>query len=151
MDSDRAVAERIESSLVENLDLHSYDFGVEDGFIDVKKAWDMEGLHFQVPMRDVEHVIREPSWNGGQLPVEIGHVVPHWSLILLADLSFPIIVTVEPDSDRLTVVDGRHRVVKAWLLGNEHMDVKYLNYYELIDKAAVPRDFIGGELPLMED
>lgn len=106
------------------------------GQLDVKKAWELPGEEVQLPISDVEHVLRESSWDE-QTPLEAGAHEPHWSLMLESDLSYPIIVTQE-ETDSLTIVDGRHRILKAWLLGEKFITAKMLDVDLLRDKATIP-------------
>jgi len=120
-----------------NLALHSYEM---DGIVlDVKRAWEMRGLEFEAPLDALLHVLYEPSWEG-RSPLRCGHEEPHWSLTMEADLAHPVIVTVEPDEKKLTVVDGRHRVTRAWLLGLEKVSAKYIGYEDLLSGTAVPSE-----------
>jgi len=72
----------------------------------------------------------------GRTPLECAHEDPHWTLVMEADLSFPIIVTREPGG--LLVVDGRHRIVKAWLLGFASIQVRVVDHEAL--RALVVED-----------
>ena len=110
--------------------LHTY------GDLDVKIAWEMEGEEMQLPLKDVEHVLSEQAWEGAS-PFEAAADDPHWGLVLEADLSYPIIVVQEVGMGDLTVVDGRHRVMKAWLLGEEFIAVKKLDYDCLVELATI--------------
>jgi len=75
----------------------------------------------------------------GRTPLECAHEDPHWTLVMEADLSFPIIVTREPWGLRgLRVVDGRHRIVKAWLLGFASIQVRVVDHEAL--RALVVED-----------
>ena len=108
--------------------LHTY------GNLDVKIAWKMDGEILSLPLTDVEHVLHESAWEG-QTPFEGAADNPHWGLVLEADLTFPIIVT--RDDDGLTVVDGRHRIMKAWLLGEECIAAKMLSHARLVELATI--------------
>ena len=133
---------------VENI-VHTYEF---DPFVhvDVKKAWEMPGEELRLPMKDVEHVLEEVSWEG-RVPVISGVEEPHWSLILEADLDCPIVVTREPMRERLTIVDGRHRVVKAWILGDSHVAAKLVDYEELLEHATIPYEDFMETLRVSEE
>ena len=108
--------------------LHTY------GDLDVKVAWGMEGENLKLPLTDVEHVLHEVAWEG-QTPFEGAADNPHWGLVLEADLTYPIIVTRQ--EDELVIVDGRHRVMKAWLLGEKYIAAKLLDYTRLVELATV--------------
>ena len=108
--------------------LHTY------GNLDVKIAWKMDGEILSLPLTDVEHVLHESAWEG-QTPFEGAADNPHWGLVLEADLTYPIIVT--RDVDELSIVDGRHRVMKAWLLGEEYIAAKLLDHARLVEFATI--------------
>jgi len=113
--------------------LHTY------GDLDVKVAWDMEGEVIQLPFSDIEHVLHESAWEG-QTPLEGAGDNPHWGLVLEADLDFPIIVIRNMNDGILEVVDGKHRVMKAWLLGEEFIAAKMVDHARLIELATIPSE-----------
>ncbi len=123
------ISDSLDKWRVQNLELHSY---TTSGFVsvDVKRAWELPGTTHDIPMSDLEYVLDEESW-GGASPRRCAHIDPHWTLILEADLSFPIIVTTVPSGGR-EVVDGRHRIVKAWLLGMTSVRAKAIKYEDLL-------------------
>ena len=138
---------KVLDEMVDKLDFHTYDFEIEDTLIDVKKAWDLPGQECDAPMKDLEHMLWDGCWDGEQKPVDIGHQEPHWSLTILADLFWPIIITIKPGEDWYTVVDGRHRLLKAWLLGHETIKVKIFDYEDLVKHAGIPREKVEGATP----
>ena len=113
--------------------LHTY------GNLDVKVAWEMEGEEMRLPLKDVEHVLSEETWED-RSPFQAAADNPHWGLVLEADLSYPIIVTQETEEASLTVVDGRHRIMKAWLLGNAFIAAKMVDHDRLVELAQIPAD-----------
>jgi len=126
----------VTSDLVENLDMHTFEFDDLDTIVDVKKAWDLPGLISDLWVTELQHTLHEDSW-GEQSILEAGHEEPHWSLAMVADLDYPIITTIEPGKHHFTVVDGRHRLLKAWLLGHEEIKTKYIDYGILMREAGV--------------
>jgi hypothetical protein len=126
----------VTSDLVENLEMHTFEFDDSDVVVDVKQAWGLPGVKSTVDLRYFEHTLHEESWGEDSI-LEAGHTEPHWSLALVADMSYPIIITREPNKDHYTVVDGRHRLLKAWLLGHQHINVKYIEYGDLVRETKV--------------
>lgn len=126
---------------VENLRLHTYAF-LKDGkdlYVDVKKIWELPGPEYMVPVRHLEHALRELCWED-RSPMDCGHLFPHWDLMLEADLGYPIIITFEPNREerwKPTIVDGRHRLFKAWLEGLPAVKVKFVEYALIIQEAHV--------------
>jgi hypothetical protein len=85
-------------------------------------AWDVDRLvrlsrelhRIQVPLRLIRE-LDEPFWFGGESDAATCRaIVEHARLIDAADLSFPIILSLDG-----RVMDGMHRVAKAALLGHE--------------------------------
>ena len=85
-------------------------------------AWDVDRLvrlsrelpRIQLPLRLIRE-LDEPFWFGsGSDAATCRAIVEHARLIDAADLSFPIILSVDG-----RVMDGMHRVAKAALLGHE--------------------------------
>ena len=62
---------------------------------------------------------RDTAWSDG-IPVEVGADDRHWDRVLEADLKYPILVRVL--NGEMYVVDGFHRIIKAFLLGKEFLD-----------------------------
>jgi len=137
----------IEALRIENI-VHTFALGCKT--IDVKVAWGLDGEEMRLPFRAVKHVLEEWSWEG-RSPLEAGGEDPHWSLILEAELCYPIIVTQEPLEKNLTVVDGRHRVVKAWLLGEKFIAAKFIDYEVLRKEAAISEAEIQDQLARIPD
>lgn len=126
----------IEGWRVNELELHSYTTA-NFVSIDVKRAWELPGALHDIKIPDLEYVLDEESW-GGASPRKCAHLDPHWTLVLEADLDYPIIVTTTPNGER-EVVDGRHRIVKAWLLGMESIRAKAIRYEDLLSvKISLP-------------
>lgn len=119
----------LEPYRVKNI-IHTY------GNLDVRVAWEMEGEELQLSLKDVEHVLGEVAWED-RSPFEAAAEQPHWGLTLEADLSYPIIVTQEVEEKDLTVVDGRHRIVKAWLLGKEFIAAKMVDHSRFVELAVI--------------
>jgi hypothetical protein len=97
-------------------------------------AWDVDRLvelssgfpRKQVPLSNLRELDKE--WTG---PVTWRAVVDHIRLIDMADLSFPIILSANG-----AVMDGRHRIAKAALLGQQAI--------EAVQFSADPEpDYVG--------
>ncbi len=109
-----------------------HSFGLNDfTYVDVKRAWALDGQLVDIPISDLASVLTDCSWDH-RSPLECGHLEPHWTLIVEADLSYPIITTTMPMDGAREIVDGRHRVVKAWLLGHKTITARHVNYYDLL-------------------
>jgi hypothetical protein len=86
-------------------------------------AWDVDRLitltrdlqPLSIPLTEIEE-LREPYWHGDGVPPTVEDVAMHCRLIQEADLSYPIILC-----PRRRVMDGMHRVAKAFLLGQTHI------------------------------
>jgi len=113
---------------VNEIAMHTYNLDGW-GYIDVRRAWRLDGELRDIPIDELESVLDDPSWEG-ESPRRIAHKDPHWTLILEADLAYPIIVTTLVHGG-LEIIDGRHRVVKAWLLGMETVRARVVAYDEL--------------------
>jgi hypothetical protein len=87
----------------------------------ITKTWDVERLWklakalpvIEVPLKDLGHYLDRDCWFGGKT-VTIKMVAEHYKKIEQADLSYPIILNEDGG-----LMDGTHRVVKAWILGQE--------------------------------
>ena len=113
-------------------------------------AWDVRRLiriASELPVRQIAvasiEELNEDHWysHGATKPI-CKSVVEHCSLILAADLSFPIIL-----DSRGRVMDGMHRVCKAFMEGRTHVPAVQFQH------DPVP-DFINREpesLPYMEE
>lgn len=125
---------------IHELEMHTAR--MEDGaYIDVRRAWSLAGEILDVPLKEFEDVLYDRAWEGCA-PVDCAHLDPHWTLVLEADLEFPIIATRKSDgfrSEEFWIVDGRHRVVKAWLLGHDTIRVRVVDR-EALATLAVDSD-----------
>lgn len=87
-------------------------------------AWDVDRLveltrdlePLSIPLTEIQE-LREPYWYGDGVPPTVTDVVTHCRLIEEADLRYPIILC-----SRRRVMDGMHRVAKALLIGQTHID-----------------------------
>lgn len=82
---------------------------------DVHKLWKLaaELDVVEVPVVDLEHHLDEMCWfDTAQYVPTVKAIAEHSEKIQGADLSFPIIL-----STRGEVMDGMHRLAKAWLEG----------------------------------
>jgi len=87
---------------------------------DVGRLWELsEGLPQRaVPVAALEHMLDEVCWfddgSGGEHPPSCRAVAEHSERIYSADLGEPILLSATGD-----VMDGMHRLAKAWMLGHE--------------------------------
>lgn len=87
-------------------------------------AWDVDRLcaltedlpRQQVPLSAIRE-LDEPYWFGGDAPPTCRAVAEHALLILATDLRHPIILSADG-----RVMDGMHRVAKAYLEGRKTVD-----------------------------
>jgi hypothetical protein len=87
----------------------------------VTKTWDVARLWrlaqalpvFELPLKALEHYLDRDCWFGGKT-VTTKMVAEHYKKIEQADLSYPIIL-----NEAGGLMDGTHRLVKAWILGHE--------------------------------
>jgi len=86
-------------------------------------AWDVDRLITltrdlqprSIPLTEIAE-LREPYWHGDGVPPTVEDVAMHCRLIEEADLGYPIILC-----SRRRVMDGMHRVARAFLLGQTHI------------------------------
>ena len=111
-------------------------------------AWDVDRLvaltaglpPVAVPLADIRE-LDEPFWFGqGSEPATCRAVADHARLIADADLRFPIILGADG-----RVMDGMHRVAKAYLEGRDvvlavRLAVDPAPDYVGVDEAALPYD-----------
>lgn len=97
---------------------HKHSHTLEDGRAvwRVERLWKLaRGLGVeQVAIADIAE-FEQDCWFGGRAP-SCREVAEHARRIFEADLSFPILLS---SSGRL--MDGGHRVAKAWLSGHSHI------------------------------
>jgi hypothetical protein len=79
----------------------------------VRRLWELaRDLPVEtVPLKEFERVLDEDRWFGGDMPT-CRSVAQHARQLQNADLSYPIILSASG-----MVMDGIHRIVKAWMLG----------------------------------
>ena len=88
----------------------------------------------QVSLSDIEE-LDEEYWFGGEKDrATVRAVADHARLILETDLSYPIILCADG-----RVMDGMHRVAKAYLMGRESITAVQFN------KTPEP-DYVGADL-----
>jgi hypothetical protein len=89
----------------------------------VTKTWDVARLWqlaqalpvFDISLKELEHYLDRDCWFGGKT-VTTRMVAEHYKKIEQADLSYPVILNEEGG-----LMDGTHRLVKAWILGQENI------------------------------
>lgn len=93
-------------------------------FWEVPNLWELSA-DFPVkaiPVRSLEHFLDENRWfnlgteNDNDVPTPRA-VAVHSERIHSADLTYPIILSASGE-----IMDGLHRLAKAWMLGNETID-----------------------------
>ena len=111
-------------------------------------AWDVDrlialtaGLKTEALPLDQIRELDEPYWYGpgGALPT-CRSVAEHMRLVQAADLRYPIIVCPQG-----YIMDGMHRVVKAWLEGRDSIKAYRLTTLPEPDFVGVPADDLPYE------
>lgn len=89
-------------------DRHTYSDG--KGEWDVFRLW---GLAADLPVQELDpEAFHEWEDWGWETEMSLGLLAEHMKRVLAADLSHPVILSAEGN-----LMDGNHRVVKAWLEG----------------------------------
>lgn len=97
-----------------------------------------ENLPVQLlPLSDFEWEMGQDRWFKSYIQPTVLNILGHHKRILDADLRFPIIVC--PNG---FVLDGMHRICKAWLLGKQTIKAKRLP--KLPDSEAIDIDRLRG-------
>jgi len=87
---------------------HTYSDGV--GEWDVHRLWDLAA---DLPVQEIDpEAFHEWEEYGWEAEITLGLLAEHIQRVLEADLAYPVIVSAEGN-----IMDGNHRVVKAWLEG----------------------------------
>ena len=102
------------------------------------QAWDVRRLIekssdlpvLSIPIQQIQE-LEEPYWGGGVTRLTVRDVADHAKLIEKCDLSFPVILCSEG-----RLMDGMHRVCKAYLLDHKNIEAVKFPYY-------IPPDYIG--------
>jgi hypothetical protein len=78
----------------------------------VQRLWELaRDLPIEtVPLKEFERILDEDRWFGGDTPT-CRLVAQHAKKLQNADLSYPIIISASG-----MIMDGIHRIVKAWML-----------------------------------
>ena len=101
------------------------DLGV-DFFWDVRKLWTVDLPVVSMRVRDLEWLLDKPFWKDGPRkltlrPLDVAtHPQRHqadYERTMAVDLSRPI--NVIEHRGRWVVIDGLHRLLKAWMCGHE--------------------------------
>jgi hypothetical protein len=123
---------------------------VLDFLWDPKLLWSLDLPVTQVPMEELDWHLQLPMWAFEETPFVVTPVqvaqnpeafTEQYARTLAADLSFPLHVLQRPN--RLTVLDGMHRLLRAHLEGRRRVQVKMLPIDRLDDIAHTkgPRRF----------
>ena len=101
-------------------------------------AWDVRRLiekSSDLPVLSISleqiRELEEPYWGGGATRLTAREVADHAELIQSCDLSFPVILC-----SKGRLMDGMHRVCKAYLLGHQTIEAVKFSHY-------IPPDYIG--------
>jgi hypothetical protein len=88
-------------------------------FWKVERLWELaRDLPVEtIPLEELAYVLDSDHWFGGDKPT-CRAVARHAKLIYEADLSHPLILSYKG-----SVMDGAHRLAKAWLLGMKAIQV----------------------------
>lgn len=98
---------------------------------DVRKLWSVDLPTVEVPVAELEWLLDLPFWDDGVHELALapstvaarpGEHLQEYRRTMTADLRCPINV-IQLD-DRLIVMDGVHRLLKAWLLGHHSITTK---------------------------
>lgn len=113
--------------------------------------WDIERLHaldlptVELPVADLAHHLDLPFWAYDDRPFQVTPrqvaadpvtYQAQYERTLAADLRHPIDVVHRPD-DRITILDGVHRLLRAELERHRTIPARVLPWSEL-DQIAVP-------------
>ena len=71
-----------------------------------------------VPMQDLTHIFDDICWASSNPKPGVWEDVLHAKRIINADMSHPVILNAAG-----SLMDGAHRLAKAWVLGYETVDV----------------------------
>jgi DNA-binding transcriptional ArsR family regulator len=96
------------------------DRGDEQLIWDVSRLWELSrDLPVEtVPLEDLVATLDENCWFGGNAMPTCREVADHARRIYETDLAYPIIVSADGE-----VMDGVHRVAKAWILSHEEVRI----------------------------
>lgn len=95
---------------------HTYSDG--KGEWNVFRLWKLvEGMPVQEIDPEAFHEWEEYGW---EKEMTLGLLAEHIKRVLAADLSYPVIVSADGN-----VMDGNHRIVKAWLEGKRVKMVRF--------------------------
>lgn len=105
---------------------------------DVENLWDStsEIKGVAIPMSDLTHTLEWDCWDGKMKPKNLLH---HYQRLLEADLHFPILIVRQKDGRVCHVIDGMHRIVKAFALKHEKIFVKELSVDWLFKQPHVEK------------
>ena len=83
-----------------------------------------------IVMSEFVHLLSEPLW--GDKPLTPETMLPHFKRIMNAELSYPLIIVKEFDSDNWRILDGFYALLKAYMFGHSEvsciiLDAKYCN------------------------
>lgn len=113
--------------------------------------WDLQRLHKlslpvqEVPTRVLRWHLNLPFWASGTRPFQVTPLEvaadpeehsEQWQRTMAADLLYPIDAYVGV-GERLTILDGIHRLLKAEVSGRPSLDVRIIDE-DSFDEIAVP-------------
>ena len=87
-------------------------------YVDIEYVWWLASkLPSQmIVMSEFVHLLSEPLWGDKSLTPET--MLPHFKRMINAELSYPLMIVKEFDNDDWRIVDGMHRLLKAYAFGH---------------------------------
>lgn len=106
--------------------------------INEKQLWDLtvDMKSKKVPIREFNHFKDQVVW--GEEYFSFGNFLPHALRVIAANLCFPIIV-IKNNDDKWSVLDGMHRLAKAYAYG--HTEVSVIELPEEYSDVVVVGDY----------
>lgn len=98
---------------------------------DVRKLWNADLPVVPMPVTELAWLLDKPFWKDGRRKLAVsgrdvasdpGRYRLEYERTMAADLVYPINVILL--GGRWVIMDGVHRLLKAWLLGRETIDAK---------------------------
>lgn len=115
-----------------------------------KKLWNLELVTSEVPIQQIDWILEYPIWYMDTHPIpnsilQNPELDPdHWKRIQASDLNYPLHVLNW--KNRLLILDGVHRLLKAKLSGLDIIKAKILNENHIPNILATAEDFETGYL-----
>ena len=94
-----------------------------------------------LPLTELEHTLDWDCWSGEMYP---SNLLYHYQRVIDADLHFPIIVTRNQWGNIDHVVDGMHRIVKAFAHSHEKIMAKEIGVDWLTGLPTISKNCYCG-------